>query len=45
MQALYPLVHESEYAWVSQQFDAEIVNSGTINDLYDGIEAQLKVWK
>jgi hypothetical protein len=45
MQALYPLVHESEYAWVSQQFDAEIVNSGTVNDLYDRIEEQLKVWK
>ena len=45
MHELYPTVHESEYAWVSQQFDAEIVNSGTINDLYDRIEAQLKVWK
>ena len=44
MQDLYPSVHASEYAWVQEQFDAEIVNSGTINDLYDHIEAQLKVW-
>jgi hypothetical protein len=44
MRELYPSVHESEYAWVAQQFDAEIANSGTINDLYDRIEARLKVW-
>ena len=45
MRDLYPSVHASEYAWVSQEFDAEIVNSGTINDLYDCVEEQLKVWK
>ena len=45
MRELYPQVHESEYAWVQEQFDAEIVNSGTINDLYDRVEEQLKVWK
>jgi hypothetical protein len=45
MRELYPQVHTSEYAWVQEQFDAEIVNSGTINDLYDRIEEQLKVWK
>lgn len=45
MQDLYPSVHASEYAWVQEQFDAEIVNSGTINDLYDRVEEQLKVWK
>ena len=45
MRELYPQVHESEYAWVQEQFDAEIVNSGTINDLYERVEEQLKVWK
>jgi len=45
MRDLYPGVHESEYAWVSQQFDAEIVNSGTIDELYAQVEQQLKVWK
>lgn len=44
MRELYPQVHESEYAWVQEQFDAEIVNSGTINDFYDRVEEQLKVW-
>jgi hypothetical protein len=44
MRDLYPEVHASEYAWVQEQFDAEIVNNGTINDLYDRVEAQLKVW-
>lgn len=45
MRDLYPQVHASEYSWVKEQFDAEIVNSGTINDLYDRLEVQLKVWK
>jgi hypothetical protein len=45
MRELYPQVHESEYGWVQEQFDAEIVNSGTINDLYDRVEEQLKIWK
>ena len=45
MRDLYPSVHANEYAWVQEQFDAEIVNSGTINDLYDRVEEQLKVWK
>lgn len=45
MRELYPQVHASEYAWVQEQFDAEIVNSGTINELYDRIEEQLKVWR
>jgi hypothetical protein len=45
MRDLYPQVHASEYAWVQEQFDAEIVNSGTINELYDRVEEQLKVWK
>jgi hypothetical protein len=44
MRDLYPQVHASEYAWVQEQFDAEIVNNGTINDLYNRVEAQLKVW-
>ena len=44
MQELYPSVHESEYAWILQQFDAEIVNSGTIDELYTSVEQQLKVW-
>ena len=38
MKYQYPDVHSSEYAWIGTEFDAEIDNNGTIEDLY----AQIK---
>ena len=34
----YPNIHASEWAWIGTEFDAEIDNNGTIEDLY----AQIK---
>ena len=38
MKYQYPDVHASEWAWIGTEFDAEIDNNGTIEDLY----AQIK---
>lgn len=35
-------VHSSEWAWVGQDFDIEIENNGTIQDLYDAVAFHLK---
>lgn len=34
MEQRYPHVHRSEWAWIGQQFDAEIDNNQSINELY-----------
>jgi hypothetical protein len=38
MKTAYPDVHVSETAWVGTEFDAEIDNNGTIEELYDQIK-------
>jgi len=35
-------VHSSEWAWVGQDFDIEIENNGTIQDLYDSVAQNIK---
>ena len=34
----YPLVHQSEWAWIGQEFDAEVDNNGTMQHLYQQIK-------
>ena len=36
-------VHSSEWAWVGTEFDDEITNDGTLEDLYKQVENTLKV--
>jgi hypothetical protein len=36
-------IHASEWAWVGTKFDVELVNDGTIQDLYDQIELTLNI--
>jgi hypothetical protein len=38
MKTAYPDVHVSETAWVGTEFDAEIDNNGTIEELYNQIK-------
>lgn len=38
MKYQYPTVHASEWAWIGTQFDAEIDNNGSIEDLYQQIK-------
>ena len=39
MKTAYPDVHVSETAWVGTEFDYEIDNNGTIEDLYNNIKS------
>lgn len=34
-------IHSSEWAWINTNFDAEITNDGTIQNLYDGVQQVL----
>jgi hypothetical protein len=38
MKTAYPDIHVSETAWVGTQFDYEIDNNGTIDELYTNIK-------
>ena len=37
-------IHASETAWVGTEFDVEIFNDGTLEELYSEIDYFLKVW-
>ena len=39
MKYQYPSVHASEWAWIGTEFDAEIDNNGTVEDLYRTIKS------
>jgi hypothetical protein len=38
MRYQYPNVHASEYSWIGTEFDAEIDNNGSVDDLYRQIK-------
>jgi len=38
MRYQYPDVHASEYAWIGTEFDAEVDNNGSVEDLYRQIK-------
>lgn len=39
----YRKIHSSEWAWVGTEFDAELTNDGTLEDLYSQVEDRLKI--
>lgn len=38
MQNMFPTIHASEYSWAGADFDYEIENDKSIQDLYDSVE-------
>jgi hypothetical protein len=38
MRYQYPEVHASEYSWIGTEFDAEVDNNGSVDDLYQQIK-------
>jgi len=38
MESLYPQVHSSEYSWVGSKIDYKIMNTQTLEDLYEQID-------
>lgn len=44
MPVKYPNVHQSEWAWIGQQFDYQIDNQGTVDQLYAEISHMIKVF-
>lgn len=41
MKDKWPSIHASEYSWAGAEFDGEISNDGSIQQLYDSIERSL----
>jgi len=41
MKSKWPSIHASEFSWAGAEFDGEISNDGSIQELYDAIEQTL----